>query len=291
MSAEAIAEALGGRRTGAGWMACCPAHPDTHPSLSINELPNGKILVRCHAGCKQATVIDALRRRGLWGRLMPLPSEPSSEPCRPKGSNTPAAMRIWSRCRPAQSSLVETYLASRGLTLPATDDLRFHPKLRHLTGSVHPAMVALVRNAVTGQPVAIHRTFLEAGGSGKAAVKDEKLSLGPCRGGAVRLAPATDALMIGEGIETCLAAMVYCGAPAWAALSAPGLRSLELPLHIRDVTVLADGDEAGEAAAGASSTRWASEGRLVRIVRAPRDMDFNDLLIMRQQLASAGGPQ
>ncbi len=33
------------------------------------------------------------------------------------------------------------------------------------------------------------------------------MMLGPCRGGAVRLGDPTDVLMIGEGIETCLAAM------------------------------------------------------------------------------------
>ena len=64
--AEAIAEALKGRRSGKGWMARCPAHPDTTPSLSINETPTRKVLVKCFAGCSQAEVIAALRRRGLW---------------------------------------------------------------------------------------------------------------------------------------------------------------------------------------------------------------------------------
>lgn len=51
----------------------------------------------------------------------------------------------------------------------------------------------------------------------------------PCRGGAVRLAEPGDVLMIGEGVETCLAAMQASGHPAWAALSTSGLRSLNLP--------------------------------------------------------------
>ena len=33
MTAEAIAKALGGRKVGNGWMACCPAHHDREPSL------------------------------------------------------------------------------------------------------------------------------------------------------------------------------------------------------------------------------------------------------------------
>ena len=48
-------------------MARCPAHDDREPSLSISEA-DGKVLVRCHAGCDQERVIAALRSRGLWGK-------------------------------------------------------------------------------------------------------------------------------------------------------------------------------------------------------------------------------
>ena len=75
------------------------------------------------------------------------------------------------------------------------------------------------------------------------------MMLGPCRGGAVRLAAPVDVLMVGEGIETCLAAMQATGHAAWAALSTSGLRALDLPDEVRDVIVLADGDDPGEAAA------------------------------------------
>ena len=68
-------------------------------------------------------------------------------------------------------------------------------------------MVALVTRGVDDVPLAIHRTFLARDGVGKAPVDPQKMMLGPCRGGAVRLAPAGDVLMVGEGIETCLAAM------------------------------------------------------------------------------------
>src|SRR5262249_25211400 len=67
MNAEIIAKALDGRRAGAGWMAHCPAHDDRTPSLSVRDSTNGKVLLRCHAGCEQERVIAALRTRGLWG--------------------------------------------------------------------------------------------------------------------------------------------------------------------------------------------------------------------------------
>jgi hypothetical protein len=54
--------------------------------------------------------------------------------------------------------------------------------------------------------------------------------------------------------------------------------SLDLPREVRNVIVLADGDDPGEAAAEACAWRWKREGRRVRIARPPRGLDFNDLL-------------
>jgi DNA primase len=90
--------------------------------------------------------------------------------------------------------------------------------------------------------------------------------------------------MVGEGIETCLAAMQATGYAAWAALSTSGLRTLDLPDEVQDVIVLADGDEAGEAAARDCAGRWKREGRRSRIARPPWGMDFNDLLMGRALL-------
>ena len=65
MNAETIARELRGRRSGAGGVAKCLAHADGNPSLSITER-DGKLLVKCHAGCSQADVVTALKARGLW---------------------------------------------------------------------------------------------------------------------------------------------------------------------------------------------------------------------------------
>ena len=59
MTAEDIANVLGGCRAGPSWMARCPAHNDREPRLSIHQAV--MVLVRCHAGCEQARVITALR--------------------------------------------------------------------------------------------------------------------------------------------------------------------------------------------------------------------------------------
>ncbi len=113
--------------------------------------------------------------------------------------------------------------------------------------------------------------------------------LGPCRGGVVRLAAPAHVLMVGEGIETCLAAMQATGQAAWAALSTSGLRGLDLPRKVRDLIVLADGDDPGEAVAQECARRWKREGRRVRIARPPQGMDFNDLLLRAPHILEAAG--
>jgi putative DNA primase/helicase len=67
-SVEDIALTLNGKRQGGGWIACCPAHPDKTPSLSINQSENGKVLVKCHAGCSQKAVVDSLKELQLWSK-------------------------------------------------------------------------------------------------------------------------------------------------------------------------------------------------------------------------------
>ena len=198
---------------------------------------------------------------------------------RDNAKRTEAALVIWQSAMPAGGTLAENYLVSRGLYLPPPPTLRFHAGLKHPSGGIWPAMVALVTHGGDGKPVGIHRTFLTRDGSGKAPLDPAKMMLGPCRGGAVRLDQPKHVLMVGEGIETCLAAMQASGNAAWAALSTSGLRALDLPREVRDVIILADGDDPGEAAAQDCAWRWKREGRRVRIARPPQGMDFNDLLL------------
>jgi DNA primase len=95
-------------------------------------------------------------------------------------------------------------------------------------------------------------------------------------------------VQVGEGLETCLAAMLATGQPTWAALSTSGLRALALPPEVRQVMILADGDDAGDAAAVAAAERWPNEGRSVRIARPPRGLDFADVVAGRYSGAIEG---
>ncbi len=42
------------------WLACCPAHADKSPSLSIRELDDGRVLVHCFGGCSSYSVLEAI---------------------------------------------------------------------------------------------------------------------------------------------------------------------------------------------------------------------------------------
>ena len=49
------------RRTGKGtWTACCPAHQDKSPSLSIRETDDGRVLLHCFGGCDVESVLDSV---------------------------------------------------------------------------------------------------------------------------------------------------------------------------------------------------------------------------------------
>ncbi len=50
----------GVRETSTGWQAKCPAHDDKTPSLSIAEGDDGRVLLKCHAGCTSEAIVQAL---------------------------------------------------------------------------------------------------------------------------------------------------------------------------------------------------------------------------------------
>src|SRR5829696_9695798 len=58
---EQILERLeGARRVEKGWQTRCPAHTDRNPSLTLAEAQDGRVLLRCHAGCKTEDVVAEL---------------------------------------------------------------------------------------------------------------------------------------------------------------------------------------------------------------------------------------
>lgn len=51
------------------WMCSCPAHEDKSPSMHIQLLDDGKILINCKAGCDTYSILQSI---GLdWSDVMP----------------------------------------------------------------------------------------------------------------------------------------------------------------------------------------------------------------------------
>lgn len=48
------------KQVGDDWLACCPAHEDSTPSLSISIGRDGRALIHCHAGCATTAVLQSL---------------------------------------------------------------------------------------------------------------------------------------------------------------------------------------------------------------------------------------
>src|SRR5579859_2670727 len=58
---ETVLTRLKGVRTSLhGWVACCPAHRDREPSLSIGLGEDGQILLNCFAGCTLDRIVEAM---------------------------------------------------------------------------------------------------------------------------------------------------------------------------------------------------------------------------------------
>src|SRR5687768_8740747 len=58
------------------FMACCPAHEDKNPSLSVKENEHGDVLMNCFAGCKPMAVVSAigLEMKDLYNMPLPKPN-------------------------------------------------------------------------------------------------------------------------------------------------------------------------------------------------------------------------
>ncbi|HEY9871352.1 MAG TPA: toprim domain-containing protein [Candidatus Obscuribacterales bacterium] len=295
LDAASVAAALGGRRSGRGYLAPCPTHADVGPSLSIRDGDDGKVWLTCFAGCDRRDVWAAIKGAGI------VASDVRAERVTPRRPpNNASARRIWDESRGIlPSGPVYRYLSNRGIRLcqiPGT--LRYHPSLarweqdgdKWAIAGRHPAMVVRIDDP-DGNFVTVHQTFLTHEGR-KAGIQPAKRikSTGiPLNGCAIRLFPVTDGLIIAEGVETALALHVMTGLPVWATISASLMKSLVLPASIQEVAIGVDLDlnGAGERAANELAWRLQQEGRRVKLMIPPgtasdKGIDWADVLGAQQ---------
>jgi putative DNA primase/helicase len=286
---RALAHRLGGEVSGSQVLCPGPDHGPKDRSLAVR--PNGpdNFLVHSFAGDDALVCLHYVREKlGLnVGRPQSYKPSEGSAPTAPKPSNPLWWRAIWREAYDPRGTLVEKYLASRGLPLPdeaAGEALRFHPRCP-FGGTTTPAMVALVYDIRSNEPIGIHRTALDSPGRKRAIDGKDRMALGPIKGGAVKLTPdeeVTYGLAIGEGIETTLSLKLvpdWGASPVWACLFASNLADFPLLSGIETLVVGVDHDEAGCKAAAQAIMRWHDAGRETFILKAKRrGNDLNDLV-------------
>ena len=298
MTAAELVAALGGRMHGkSGGTACCPAHEDRNPSLSITDGRDGRLLIHCHAGCEQLAVIEKLRGLGLWRDRRAAEDPPLSEADRDRERQRDQAReekarrragfidglwrRTWVEAVPPRDSPIERWLQARRIPPDRLEldrlPLRWAPRCPLGKGSA-PAMVALMTDPITCEPVGLHRTFLSPNGCAKATARPRRM-LG--KAGIIRLSPDDEVelgLGICEGIETGLAIVAAGWRPIWACGSLGALQRFPLQAGIEHLTIFADPKPYEVEGARQCARRWVAAGREARLWMSNTAGDFNTLL-------------
>src|SRR6516165_3887937 len=111
---ETLARALGLRRSGNRYVGTCPtcSYKDAFYVCDGDRQP----LIFCHACQDTDAVVTTLQRRGLWQQSSPASTSIGSAPAPTRAGLR--ARELWIQASRARGSLVETYLASRGIAVP-----------------------------------------------------------------------------------------------------------------------------------------------------------------------------
>jgi hypothetical protein len=237
-------------------------------------------------------IVWLCHRCGWTGAIIHHEDRLRSRPARPAQRYerlAPWGHDFWEQCQPIEPGTVAaTYLDRRGCALPPIEgDLRWRPVLfDKATGYSGPALVALVTEPITGASISLHRTWLAADGLGKAPIAKPRRLLKDHRSdGIVRLWPddaVTLGLAIGEGIETCLAAVRYGLTPVWSALTAGNLAAFPVLAGLEGLHIVTDHDEAGMSAMRELGRRYVRSGMspqsIIVIKSSTPGMDLADEL-------------
>lgn len=274
------------------WRGRCPVHGGA--DSFVIGLGRAGILIKCHAGCDKKQILEKLGLRFSdlkygEGDAKPNNVEADLKPTAPNEGWRKWLQTVWDRSillHSNESDRVSAYLRSRGLE--GTESLRFNPRTLYEKGGQHyPAMIARVLDA-NGQLVALHKTFLDPIGPGKAKVETAKkvsrtVYEGALNGAAIRLFPHGEVLAVAEGIETALSFSKLTGIPCWSVICAGGMTRFQWPQRLKKLLIAADNDEAGWAASCDLAERALAEGLDVE-VRIPDKwgQDFNDMLWSRR---------
>lgn len=269
-------------RAGNEFKACCPFHSDRSPSFTIFA---GGDRFHCFGCGASGDVLDFVKRTqgvGLReaaemlgaGTLPSIDIAPLPLPAEDHANRIADAKAIWRAAEAITGTLAERYLRTRGITIAIPDSLRFTRLPYGKRGPQYPVLVAAVASPddkLTG----VQRTYLNAAGTGKAAVPKPKLSLGRVAGGAIRLAPCARTMIVCEGLEDGLSLAQELGQAVWVAAGASMLPQMQFPCGVQSVAIGGDADDAGRTAAHKAAKAFAARGIECRKFFPLDAKDFN----------------
>jgi hypothetical protein len=280
MNVVQLAAKLGGKINGPWINTRGPGHSKDDLSLGIRfdpDAPDG-FAVHSFAGddpsaCRKYAK-EKLKDLSTIGMVIPESDDHVHGPTIAKLSVF--ALHLWAETLPIEGTPAAVYLESRGCAPPKRSswsaELRFHPTCPFRTFA-SPALIALMRDVVTGKPTGIHRTALSDDGCSKRKMPSglqAKMMLGRSSKAAVQIRSAGSILGLAEGIETTLSAERIFKVPVWAAMSAVGIGSFPVIYGVTCLFIFADNDKAGLSAARECKRRYQKAGIEVQ-VRFPQE--------------------
>jgi hypothetical protein len=277
MDIRTIARIMGGEVTGRGRANVPgPNHSRKDRSLSIRLGADGRLTVHSFANDDWKDCRDYVRSKlGLADDWRPNNTLSRDNTGGDETRRKKAALRIWADCTDPRGTLVETYLREhRGLKLPdeiACSVIRFHAGL-YYDGKYLPAMVALLRDIKSDEPVGIHRTYLHR----YDAAKIDRRMLGVAKRAAIKFDPVASSLVIGEGVETVLAAREAGFRPAWALGSAGAIGRFPVLRGVCELIILLENDATSRRNVSLCLLRYRDAGRTVKVIQSNVGSDFND---------------
>jgi Toprim domain len=314
LNLRAIARALGGEVSGRRVLAPGPHHSPKDRSLCVSlapATPSG-FLVHSFAGDDPIQCKDYVRARlGLpawqpgdeqdrrippsrikdWDRTIADDQANLRERTEDDLLRIKRAQALWNEAADPRGTTAQQYLRARSLDL--ADDLagallRFHPRCpwrNEDAGRTEriPALLAAFRSIDDDDITAIHRIRLD---QPQRWPKADRRMLGLVHRAAVKLDPLATTLIIGEGVETCMAARQYMTtgdlerAPVWALGSVGAISFFPALDGVRRLIILGESGEASAQAVRLCGRRWQRAGRRVQAVYSEIGSDVNDALMM-----------
>lgn len=123
-----LSKLKGVKKCGQGWSACCPAHDDKQPSLTVGVGDDGKVLLNCHRanGCPVEKIVAALGMQ--MSDLFPANGHVAVKP-KPTEKAKPANVETYSADELLSMDLPEPRCAIRGIIPDGLSLLCGKPKL------------------------------------------------------------------------------------------------------------------------------------------------------------------